>query len=177
MRVNNVVGVVALSALFVLSGCTGTAEVRPEPEQQPEAGAAQPGAEAGGAQMEEGFQGSPLDDPESPLSHRVFYFPYDSSEISTEDRETLLAHGRYLAEHPEISVVVEGHADERGAREYNLALGERRAQSVDKLLLLQGASKKQRQVVSFGEERPVAMGHDESAWHVNRRVELLYSGY
>lgn len=176
MRVNSVLGVVALGALFALGGCTGTAEVRPD-DQQPESDMVEPGAEAGGAQMQEGFQGSPLEDPNSPLSNRVFYFPYDSAEISTEDRETLSAHARYLSEHPEISVVVEGHADERGSREYNLALGERRGQSVEQLLLLQGTSKDQLELISFGEERPVAMGHDESAWRLNRRVELLYSGY
>ena len=179
MRVKSVFGVLALGALFVLGGCTSTVE-RPAEGAGAEDGAAAeagPGAEAGAADMDEGFQGSPLEGPDSPLSKRVFYFPYDSDQVSVEDRDTLIAHARYLSEHPEISVVVEGHADERGSREYNLALGERRAQSVEQLLLLQGATREQLQVISFGEERPVAMGHDESAWRLNRRVELLYSGY
>lgn len=135
------------------------------------------GAEAAAARMGGTFTGNPLEDPNSPLAQRVFYFAYDSYEVSPEDREKLAEHAAFLAKHPEISVVVEGHTDERGSREYNLALGERRAKAVERLLLLQGASKSQIQVISFGEERPVALGHDESAWHLNRRVELLYSGY
>ena len=120
---------------------------------------------------------SMLSDKNSPLSKRVFYFEFDSSELSTEDREALNAHAEFLANHPEISVVMEGHADERGTREYNMALGERRAKAVMQLLVLQGASRDQLQSISFGEERPVALGHDESGWSVNRRAELLYSGY
>ena len=73
-------------------------------------------------------------------------------------------------------MVLEGHADERGTREYNIALGERRAKAVQKYMLLQGASQSQIDVISFGEERPVALGHDESAWSLNRRVEILYPG-
>ena len=74
-------------------------------------------------------------------------------------------------------MTIEGHADERGSREYNLALGERRAQGVARLFSLLGVAKSQQQIVSFGEERPTSLGHDESAWRFNRRVELLYSGY
>jgi len=82
-----------------------------------------------------------------------------------------------LSSNPDVSVVLEGHADERGTREYNLALGERRAKAVEQLLVLQGVGQNQIQVISFGEERPVALGHDEEAWRLNRRVEFLYSGY
>lgn len=117
-----------------------------------------------------------LQDPSSPLSKRVFYFDFDRSEVSSEDRAILENHARFLADHPELSVVVEGHADERGSREYNLALGERRSQAIASLLKLLGATREQLQEISFGEERPVALGHDEEAWHLNRRVELLYSG-
>lgn len=118
-----------------------------------------------------------LDDPASPLSRRVIYFDLDSSRVSDEDRETIAAHARFLAAHPDISIVLEGHADERGTREYNLALGERRAKAVQQLMVLQGVDPKQIQVISFGEERPVALDHNESAWRLNRRVEILYSGY
>ncbi len=139
---------------------------------QTEAGTDQrQGAELGGT-----FKGNPLDNPESPLSKRVFYFDFDSSQVKPEYLDIIAAHGRYLADHPNLSVVVEGNTDERGSREYNIALGQRRAESVAKLLMLQGADKKQIQVISFGEERPVALGHDEAAWRLNRRVELLYSG-
>lgn len=118
-----------------------------------------------------------LNDPNSPLSVKVFYFDYDSSELSVEDQNILTEHARFLAENPSISLVLEGHADERGSREYNLALGERRAQAIERTMSLQGAAKGQLQVISFGEERPVGMEHDEASWRINRRVELLYSGY
>jgi len=118
-----------------------------------------------------------LDDPNSPLSNRVVYFDLDNSQLNPSDRELLGVHAQFMSQHPEISVVLEGHADERGTREYNLALGEGRAKAVQQLLLLQGVTQKQIQIISFGEERPVARDHNESAWRLNRRVELLYSGY
>lgn len=120
---------------------------------------------------------SSLNDPNSPLSQRVMYFDLDSSQIKDADREIITVHAEFLAAHPEITVVLEGHADERGSREYNVALGEKRAKAVKQLMTLQGVAEKQIQVISFGEERPVALGHDSSAWSLNRRVEILYTGY
>lgn len=120
---------------------------------------------------------SSLNDPNSPLSQRVLYFDLDSSLVKEEDREIIRVHAEFLSAHPEITVVLEGHADERGSREYNIALGEKRAKSVQQLFTLQGVTQKQIQVISFGEERPVALGHDTAAWNLNRRVEILYSGY
>jgi len=84
------------------------------------------------------------------------------------------AHAKYLAGHPGTRVRLEGHTDERGSREYNIGLGERRAQSVRRALLLQGAADAQISTVSYGEERPAAPGHDEAAWAKNRRVEIVY---
>ncbi|MBE0511149.1 MAG: peptidoglycan-associated lipoprotein Pal [Chromatiales bacterium] len=127
------------------------------------------------------FEGRPIEealaDPESVLSKRVFYFDFDSAELPAADQAALEVHARFLNANPRISVVLEGHTDERGSREYNLALGERRAQTIERLLSLQGVAGAQMQVISFGEERPVALGHHEDAWALNRRVELLYSGY
>jgi peptidoglycan-associated lipoprotein len=148
------------------------------------AGAAGEGQQAGtapadqrfGAETGGGFTGDPLTDPNSPLSQRVVYFDFDSSEVGAEDRAIIGAHAEYLANHADVSIILEGHADERGSREYNLALGERRAKAVQQLMLLQGVGQKQIQVISFGEERPVALGHDEESWRLNRRVEILYSG-
>ncbi|MDX1252782.1 MAG: peptidoglycan-associated lipoprotein Pal [Gammaproteobacteria bacterium] len=119
--------------------------------------------------------GDPFSDPSSPLSKRVVYFEYDSSEIRDDARPVIEAHAAYLAQRSTASIVLEGHADERGSREYNLALGERRAKAVQQLMLLKGASARQIEVVSFGEERPVSAGHDDMAWSQNRRVELVYS--
>lgn len=120
---------------------------------------------------------SSLSDPDSPLSQRIIYFDLDSSEIQENDRNILRVHAEFLASHPGITVVLEGHADERGSREYNIALGEKRANAVMRLLTLQGVAPNQVQVISFGEERPAAIGHDASAWNLNRRVEILYTGY
>jgi peptidoglycan-associated lipoprotein len=174
-----------LALLFLglagLYGCAATPEAAPEAAPAEGAPAAEqpaaPGAETAPAQTGGAFQGSPLEDPSSPLYKKVFYFPFDSSEIAAADRDVLAAHAKFLASNPGVKVVAEGHADERGTREYNLALGERRAQAVQRLLMLQGAAKDQSKVVTYGEERPVATGHDEAAWRLNRRVELLYSGY
>lgn len=129
------------------------------------------GAGAGGT-------GDPmLDDPSSPLSKRVIYFMYDSYEVLPEYQQVVSAHANYLASHPERNVILEGHADERGSPEYNIALGEQRAKAVAKMMQFQGATDGQMQVVSFGEEKPAVSGHDESAWQQNRRVEIFYSGH
>lgn len=116
----------------------------------------------------------PLDDPKNQLSVRIIYFEYDSSDIRSEFRPAIEAHAAYLAANPGKIVTLEGHADERGSREYNLALGERRAQSVKRQLSLLGASAGQIRTVSYGEERPQFDGHDESAWAENRRVVIIY---
>jgi peptidoglycan-associated lipoprotein len=122
------------------------------------------------------FEGDPLTDPASPLANRIVYFEFDSSEIQEDDRLIIEAHGTYLAQNPDITVTLEGHTDERGSREYNLGLGERRANAVRRLIFLMGASEDQVEVVSYGEERPAVDGHDEEAWQLNRRVELIYFG-
>lgn len=123
------------------------------------------------------FSGHPLDDPSSPLSSKVIYFAFDSSDIDAKYEAVLAAHGAYLAANPSVSIIVEGHADERGTREYNVALSERRGKSVQNLLSLQGSGNGQTEVVAMGEEKPVAAGHDESAWGLNRRVELIYPAH
>ena len=116
----------------------------------------------------------PLDDSSSPLGARTIYFEFDSSEIPESGRIVIDAHARYLSEHSGALITLEGHADERGSREYNIALGERRAGAVRKLMTLLGATDPQIRTISYGEERPVADGHDESAWGLNRRVEIVY---
>lgn len=108
------------------------------------------------------------------LAH-VIYFDFDVAEVRAEDADTVRRHAMMLADNPNASVRLEGHADERGSREYNIGLGERRSQSVRRMLLIQGASAGQIQTVSFGEERPVAFGSDENAYSQNRRVEFKYT--
>lgn len=116
-----------------------------------------------------------LDNPDSLLSKRVIYFDFDQSTIRAEFRDIIALHGRYLSENPSARMTLEGHADERGSREYNLALGERRGNSVANLLRAEGASNDQINVVSYGEERPVATCSDESCWSQNRRAVIVYT--
>ncbi|KXS51395.1 MAG: peptidoglycan-associated lipoprotein [Marinobacter sp. T13-3] len=104
----------------------------------------------------------------------TFYFDFDTSEIKPEAREVLIAHARYLAENPRAEVRIEGHADERGSKEYNLALGERRANAVERFLIVNGASRGQTETVSYGEEKPAVRGSGENVWAQNRRVELVF---
>ena len=121
------------------------------------------------------FAGDLLDDPQSLLSRRTIYFGFNSSDLDFDGQSIIGAHASYLSENPTAMMTLEGHADERGTREYNLALGERRAESVRRLMTLLGASSQQLNVVSYGKERPAVDGHDEAAWQYNRRVELIYT--
>ena len=101
------------------------------------------------------------------------YFEYDSAAVTAESRELIEAHAQLLLSTPEMTAVLEGHADERGTREYNLALAERRALSVAEIMVAYGVSRDRLQTISYGEERPEALEHDESAWALNRRVVIL----
>lgn len=105
---------------------------------------------------------------------RVIYFDYDQAELRPEFLDIVAQHGRYLAQIPEGRVRLEGHTDERGSREYNIALGERRAKTIARMLQLQGVSSAQTRSVSYGEELPVDDGHNSDAWAKNRRVNIIY---
>ncbi|MFA7321407.1 MAG: peptidoglycan-associated lipoprotein Pal [Dokdonella sp.] len=114
-------------------------------------------------------------DSDSCLRQRVVYFDLDRTEIKPEFSAQISCHAEYLRQFPNARVTLEGHADERGTREYNLGLGERRGNAVQSAVSAAGASMGQLNVVSYGEERPVDRGHDESAWAKNRRVEIVYT--
>jgi peptidoglycan-associated lipoprotein len=116
----------------------------------------------------------PLSDPSSPLAKRSIYFDFDSFVVRPEFQAVVEAHGKYLVANPGRRVVVEGNADERGSREYNLALGQKRAEAVKSRLRLLGATDSQVETVSLGEEKPRATGHDEAAWAENRRADIGY---
>jgi peptidoglycan-associated lipoprotein len=116
----------------------------------------------------------PLNDPASILAKRSIYYPFDVSAVQDADKPIVLAHAKYLSEHPDRKVRVEGNADERGSNEYNLALGQRRAEGVKKLLELGGAKASQIETASYGEEKPKAIGHDEASWSQNRRSDIKY---
>jgi len=118
--------------------------------------------------------GPEFSDPNNPLSKQTIYFELDSSQVRQEFVPVVAAHARYLASHPNQRVILAGHADERGSSEYNIALGEQRAKSVERMMRTQGVTAGQLEIVSYGEEKPSVSGHDESAWQMNRRVEIGY---
>ena len=150
---------------------TGSADITDEGSGGPEAGSE---AQTFGAGGDQATVQQELDDPESPLSVRIIYFDYDSSTVLAQFEEIIQAHAGFLQANPGVVTTLEGHADERGSREYNLALGERRALAVKQQLVVLGASPDQVRTVSYGEERPADPRHNEQAWSLNRRVEFVY---
>ena len=117
-----------------------------------------------------------LKDPGNILSRRSVYFDFDSNLVKDEFRPLVTAHARYLQQNPGTKMRIEGNADERGSREYNIALGQRRSEAVKQLMQLLGARPDQIESVSFGEEKPRATGHDETSWAENRRADVVYQG-
>lgn len=162
---------IVLSALF-FAGCTSTGSKDGQGatvEDGTGSGATTMGASQGGV-----WSGNPLDDPNSLLSTRTIYFDFDQSTIRSEFIDVLRTHADYLNTNRSVVVLIEGHADERGSREYNIALGERRANTVKRFLEAEGVSSSQINTISYGEERAAAFGHDEVSWAENRRAVLVY---
>ena len=139
--------------------------------------AAAPAAEAAAAAPAPvvGVAVDPLNDPNSILAKRSVFYPFDVSVVQDADKPVVEAHAKYLSEHANRKVRLEGNCDERGSDEYNLALGQRRADGVKKMLLVGGARDGQIETVSYGEEKPRATGHDEAAWSQNRRTDFNYN--
>ncbi len=119
---------------------------------------------------------NPLKDPGSILSKRSVYYDYDSAVVKDEFKPLVMAHARYLAQNRSARMAIQGNTDERGSREYNIALGQRRADSVKQMMLLLGAQEAQIETVSFGEEKPRATGKDEPSFSENRRCDIVYAG-
>lgn len=170
---------VTVLLLITLSlGLVACSHKPPKPSGESTASSTDQGANGSGAQNPDATGRSLDDEAAGPqaglLAKRTVYFDFDSSEIRGEGTDIVAAHAKYLAANTSTRVRLEGHTDERGSREYNIGLGERRAQAVRRALLLQGATDKQISTVSYGEERPAVPGHDESAWAKNRRVEIIY---
>ncbi len=117
---------------------------------------------------------NPLKDPNNILSKRIIYFEYDQDSVKSEYTEIVQAHARFLSENPGRKIRLEGHADERGSREYNMALGQRRAEAVRRATSILGVGAERMETISFGEDKPRATGQDEAAWAQNRRVEIVY---
>ena len=142
------------------------------------AGGINSGTGIGGTALEGGklvsYEKNAINDPNNVLSEKIVYFSYDSNTVGDDYVELVKHHGKYLSFNANASVRLEGHADERGTREYNVALAEKRAQSVKQLMLYEGASNDQISIISYGEEKPVAFGHDDESMSLNRRVEIAY---
>jgi peptidoglycan-associated lipoprotein len=163
-------------ALFV-AGCASTDGTSMDGEGQDSYGADGSGVDAyGDGSGEDGMGGGLIGDDRETIvmNERIIYFAFNSADVDAPSMELLKQHGRYLADNPGERVRLEGHADERGSREYNIGLGERRAVSVQSILLVEGATSEQLTTVSFGEERPAVLESNDAAWALNRRVEIVY---
>jgi peptidoglycan-associated lipoprotein len=170
-----------VSAAVLAAGCASTKlQEKPAPvveESKPAAPAPAPApAPPPVAKVEAPVQPvvDALNDPSSVLAKRSVYFDYDKSQIKADYQSLIEAHGRYLVEHAARQIRIEGNCDERGGREYNLALGQRRADAVRERMELVGVPASRIETISFGKEKPKALGHDESAWTENRRADLAY---
>jgi peptidoglycan-associated lipoprotein len=168
----NVLVITLLSMTFMLAGCPKKDVVKETP---PPASTEETTSDLESSQVPGTTPGSAQEEAmRAKLAQRIIYFDFDNAEIRPEFRDVVAAHAQNLARNTTMKVRLEGHADERGSREYNIGLGERRAQSVRRALMLQGVGEAQLVTVSYGEERPAAAGSDEAAWAKNRRVELVY---
>jgi len=165
---------VAWSGVLALSGCPIQLIDWQEPMASTVGGRASGIAASSSPDGQGGFRVADLKDPSGPLSQRTIYFGYDSSDIQPRFLPILRAHASYLAANSAASVTLDGHTDERGTREYNLALGDQRAATVRSFLRAEGVPNNRIRTMSYGEERHVDPDHDESAWALNRRVELVY---
>lgn len=158
-------GMAVLVIVAMLSGCGGNV--------QDDTSGGSASVETGGIVGEGGIDGQALDADGRPTTVRI-HFEFDSYKIDEDSRVTLEAHATYLSANPDIKVKMEGHGDERGTREYNLALGERRANAATKFLKVLGIDGSRIDTTSYGEEKPIDDGHDDAAWSRNRRVEIIY---
>lgn len=162
--------VISIVLLNLLAACASQKPKETTAAPAPES-AASASAPASSAQTNV----DPLNDPKSILAGRSVYYPFDISAVQDADKPLVQAHAKYLSENASRTVKLEGNCDERGSNEYNLGLGQRRADGVMKMLELGGAKAGQLNSVSFGEEKPKADGHDEASWSQNRRTDLNYA--
>lgn len=167
---NNTLRIIALATMVVAaSACSKKAQVKETVDTSPRTETTTQSTDPAGR-----YSRGDLDT-DACLRQRVVYFDFDSTAIKSEFQAQIACHAEYLRQFSDAMVSLEGNSDERGSREYNLGLGERRGNAVQSALSAAGASSSQLNVVSYGEERPVDRGHNEAAWSKNRRVEIVYS--
>ncbi|SDW07142.1 peptidoglycan-associated lipoprotein Pal [Thiocapsa roseopersicina] len=162
---------ILLSAVFV-AGCSSAPKQQTEPVTSPVLSA--PPTTTAPLESTRPVYAGPWEDPGNPLYQRTIYFDYDTAEIKPEYLPVLRTHARYLGTNAGVKAKLEGNTDERGTREYNLALGDQRAESVRRLMIADGVSPNQLSTLSYGEERAANPGHSEQAWRLNRRVVIQY---
>jgi len=176
------ISVLGLALGAMLAACSGGPVTEQSPagveERQPGAQTqpVKPGAVARVDLTAKPQSNSPLTDPGSILSRRSIFYDLDSYDVKDQFKELVEAHARYLRDNPRTKMLIQGNTDERGSREYNVSLGQRRSEGVKRMLLLLGAKEDQVESVSLGEEKPKDEGHDEQAWSKNRRSDILYQG-
>jgi len=177
--------ILVMMLAFTLAACGD--RIKPDADATGGADEASSGATAGGIDGNDGagataleggklvsYEENAINDPNNVLSEKIIYFGFDSNAVGDDYVELVKHHGKYLSFNLNASVRLEGHADERGTREYNVALAEARAQAVKQLMIYEGASNDQISVISYGEEKPVEFGHDDESMSLNRRVEIVY---
>ena len=167
--------ILSAALLALLSACASTAD------KEGTADATDASANANASGKTTGMDQSkvaknPLTDPANILSKRSIYFDLDSYSVKDEYRPLVESHAQYLKQNAKAKAFLQGNTDERGSREYNLALGQKRAEAVKKMMSVMGVSDNQMETVSFGEEKPKSEGHDDSAWSQNRRADIVYQG-
>ena len=174
----------SVAVLGLLAGCASQ-ETKEQPGAKVEepkpamTDVAKPKPEAGPVAkpaVQKPIVANPLKDPGNILSKRSVYYDYDSAVVKDEFKPLVTAHSRYLSQNRAAKMTIQGNTDERGSREYNIALGQKRADSVKQMMILLGAQDAQIETVSFGEEKPRAQGHDETAFSENRRSDIVYQG-
>ena len=165
--------IVAALVATMLAACSGSPSV-PDPEPT-DTTYGDSGASTDAMDGADPYGGENIDDPFGGELQMIIYFDFDSSEVRPQDQSIVSRHAVQLGENSRANVRLEGHADERGSREYNIGLGERRSQAVRQLLMIQGVSASQISTVSFGEERPASFGSTEGDYAQNRRVEIKYT--
>ena len=170
----------AAALAVVFAGCSTTPETQAPAKVEERGGPAQtmktPGVKPVDVTPSRGTSVSALKDPNNILSKRSIYYDFDKFDVRAEYRGLVEAHAKYLRENPAARMLIQGNADERGSREYNVGLGQRRSDGVKKMMGLLGVRDAQIESVSLGEEKPQAEGHNEEAWAKNRRSDILYSG-
>lgn len=172
LNMPRLVPMAALAVLLTISGCATQQKVESETAPAP----TDTGATVTPLPADDGTQGQAMDTGAIDAVGRVVYFDYDRDDIKPEYRQLIATHAEFLRQNPQAKVKLGGHADERGSREYNLALSERRAKAVLNQLMLAGVSESQMKTAAYGEEYPAVQGHGETSWSKNRRVEFDYQG-